>query len=166
MLRHRPIHSDREHGVGRCIRQQRAQPPIERRIVAGIEVECVPNEWPSRQGLKAPVHARSAIAHGDLDEKESLVLICFSDRGSLDRAGIEHGCPERAAAQVAREYLVPVDMSRQHRVEASWDVGAANDVGCRREGVIPWPNARPFDALMQAEESHIGVDVAPSRRLQ
>ena len=61
---------------------------------------------------------------------------------------------------------MPVDVSGQHRVEAGRDIRAANDVGRGREHVVARSHSRPFDALVQAEESHISADVEPSRRVQ
>jgi hypothetical protein len=64
MRRHRPHYPDREHGVGGRIRQQRAQPPIELRIVARIEVERAPNE---RAGRAATSYARDRTARINAD---------------------------------------------------------------------------------------------------
>jgi len=115
---------------------------------------------PDRELAELPPDGPSGpAAGGDLEEERPLRLESLGEGGPVRRAGEEDGRRERPAGEVAGQHLRAVDVAGEDGGEARRDVAAAHDLVARPEDVVDRPDGRPLDRLVDAEETHVRLDL-------
>jgi hypothetical protein len=128
-----------------------------------LDRELAPDKRPCRELVETPVELRGGSVAHDVDDHEAFVFVGFGDRRSFDRTSVENRRGDRLAAKISREHLVTMNMARQHRRESNRDVAATDDVGRGREREIVRPDGRAFDALVNAKQLCVSVELPPPR---
>lgn len=85
----------------------------------------------------------------------ALGLMALSRGGALHGAGVEHGRGERTPIQIMGEHLAPVDVPAQHCGQATGEVGPADHISPRAEGVAHGPNLRALHALVHGQHADV-----------
>lgn len=150
-----------DHRIGRRAGDDGEDGTLERVAIHLVRIELVTLHRASRQVVKVPTHLADAGA--EPDRHESLRLAHLGKGGPLDRSGIEDWRGKRSSIEICRQDLSAMNVPGQNRREVLWQVAPADDVGRGRECEIAWTNCGAFDAVVNAEQSMIGVMIAPAR---
>ena len=102
--------------------------------------------------MKAPLPYWGCIksARRHLQNKVAFRFILLCIRCAFDRAWIENGHAQRAAAQIMDQDLVPVNMPGEHCCKISRNVCRIHDIMFVPEHMAPRSHRGPIEALVNA----------------
>src|SRR5688500_13357960 len=159
-------HANRENGVSRHRGNHLSNRGLEVRRRHLGDREILSEHRTRRERSKLPTHSRPGSARADVDHHEPLRLAYLGGRRPLDRPGVEHGDVEGTTTEIAREHLMAVYVTRQHRGELRRYVAMADHVGGARKREVSRPDRGTLDAVMKAQQAHRRVVALPTSALQ
>jgi hypothetical protein len=150
-VRERSRDAHRQHRIARSLRDDVTNRSLQRRSVDRIRIELLPHHRPRRQRPKLPAHITFVLPKPY--DHESLRLVHLGERRSLDGARVQNRHVERAAREIRRQHLMPVDVPREDGGEIDRNLARANHVRGVGKREIAGTDRRPLDTVVNAQET-------------